>query len=55
MAKEKSKKVKIRIQLLIDEEIDKLLEEISSKERRTKSGVVEIAILEYAAKSKDKP
>jgi hypothetical protein len=45
MAKEKSKK--IRIQLLIDEEI-------AEKERRTKSAVVEMAILEYTAKSKGK-
>jgi predicted transcriptional regulator len=54
MAKEKPKKLKIRIQLVIDESIDSLLEQIAEKERRTKSAIIEIAILEYAAKSKDK-
>jgi predicted transcriptional regulator len=44
MAKEK----KIRIQFLLDKEIDVLLEQLAEKERRTKSAIVELAILLYA-------
>jgi predicted transcriptional regulator len=48
-----AKPKKTRIQLIIDEPINVLLEELAEKERRTKSAVVEIALLAYAdAKAK---
>jgi predicted transcriptional regulator len=43
-----AKAKKTRIQLIIDEPINELLEELAEKERRTKSAVVELALLAYA-------
>jgi predicted transcriptional regulator len=40
---------KIRIQLRIDKSIDKLIDQLAERERRTRSAVVEIALLRYAA------
>jgi predicted transcriptional regulator len=48
-----AKPKKTRIQLIIDEPINDLLEELAEKERRTKSAVVEIALLAYADKRAD--
>jgi Ribbon-helix-helix protein, copG family len=44
---------KIRIQLTMSEEINKLLDDLARKELRTRSAIVELALLAYAAKLKD--
>jgi hypothetical protein len=44
---------KIRIQLMMSEEINKLLDDLARKELRTRSAIVELALLAYAAKLKD--
>jgi hypothetical protein len=42
---------KVRIQLLIDESINQLLEQLAKQQRRTRSAIVELALLAYAQKS----
>jgi hypothetical protein len=44
---------KIRIQLMMSPEINTLLDDLAEKERRTRSAIVEIALLEHAARLKD--
>jgi hypothetical protein len=44
----KTKKQAVRIQLVVSQEINKLLNTVAEKERRTRSAVVELAILSYS-------
>jgi predicted transcriptional regulator len=39
---------KVRIQLRIDKSVDKLIDELAAKEHRTRSAVIEVAMLAYA-------
>jgi uncharacterized protein (DUF1778 family) len=39
---------KVRIQLRIDKSIDKLIDQFAESEHRTRSAVVEVAMLAYA-------
>jgi hypothetical protein len=41
-------KPKIKIQLVIFEEINSLIDKLAEKERRTRSAIVELALLSYA-------
>jgi hypothetical protein len=45
----RAKNQKIRIQLVIDLSINELLDQLAEQERRTRSSMVEIALLKFAA------
>jgi len=44
----------IKVQLVLSEEVNRLLTEIAKKEYRTRSAIVELALLAYWSKAKEK-
>jgi predicted transcriptional regulator len=46
------KRKSIRVQVLLSSEVETLLEELSVREHRTRSAIVELALLAYAERAK---